>query len=106
MRPSYVYDAYYQDCLGENVSLIVDLGFGRCVPMEFRLCDVASVEGRLMHDFIDTWMREDRHVVVESIRRDEDYLAHIYRGAECLNVALRQAGYAVASELPDSSLTP
>jgi hypothetical protein len=95
VKPNYTYNAFYQECFGQTVSLLVDLGFGRYVPMQFRLCDVAPVEGKPMHWYIDTWMREDRHVRVESVRRDDSYAAHIYRGTDCLNVALREAGYAV-----------
>jgi hypothetical protein len=95
MKPNYTYNAYYQECFGETVMLLVDLGFGRSVPMVFRLCDVAPVDDKPMHWYIDTWMRENRRVQVESVRRDDHYAAHIYRGADCLNVALREAGYAV-----------
>lgn len=95
MKPDYTYHAFYQECFGDSIALLVDLGFGRTVPMVFRLCDVAPVEGKPMHWFIDTWMRQDRHVVVESVRQQDCYAAHVYRGSDCLNVAVREAGYGI-----------
>lgn len=99
MTPNYVYRAYFKEVWGQRIEVALDLGFGRSVPYFFYLCDVAprpdDEDWSRIQGFIDTWMREDRSITVESIRKTDHYEAHVYRDGECLNVLLRESGFAI-----------